>query len=440
MDHVTRGPVTAEPPTGLSAPAVAPTSGRSDSGPLGFLSHTASSLRHRDYRYLWMGTLFMSAGQWVQQVTMGWLLYDLTGSAVLLGAMNGLRALPFLIAGPIAGVAADRLDRRKMLIGLQPIVIVGSVAMGLLVSSGLLEVWHLFVFALFMAMIWSINNPVRQALVPSLVPKQDLMNAIALNSVGFNSNKVIGPAIGGALIVWFGAGGNFFVQAAAFAAVMVMIFRMRVPQTPEHARRTSVMSNLREGLAYVWHSPVVMGLMITALVPQIFAMPVTQALLPVYQKDVLGVGPEGLGLLMGGPGLGAVIATLLLASMGHRFRRKGLIMLGGLMLLGLSLVLFSQMPSLPLAVLSLVSVGAFQQLYMTTSQTLLQVIVPDELRGRVMSIYMADHGLGPAGALLAGISTQILGAPTTTAIFGTIVFALALVVAWRVPRLREVVA
>src|SRR6266508_3249552 len=124
-----------------------------------------------------------------------------------------------------------------------------------------------------MALIWSVSNPVRQALVPSLVPRQDLMNAIALNSVGFNSNKVIGPAIGGALIVWFGAGGNFLVQAAAFTAVMVMILRMRVPPTPAHARRTSVMSNLREGLAYVWHSPVVMGLMITALVPQIFAMP-----------------------------------------------------------------------------------------------------------------------------------------------------------------------
>jgi MFS transporter, DHA1 family, staphyloferrin A biosynthesis exporter len=394
-----------------------------------------SSLRHRDYRFLWIGTLFLSAGQWIQQVTLGWLLYELSGSPVLLGAMHAVRALPFLFIGPFAGVAADRFDRRGILLVTVPIMIVSCVLMGLLVASGQLGVWHILLFSGFTAVIWAINNPVRQTLVPNLVPRRDLMNAIALNSAGFNSQKVIGPAIGGLLIAAMGPSENFFVQAGFYGMVLYLFSMMRVPPTPPNARKSSVASNFREGLSYVRRDPMILAMLVAALVPPLFSLPVTMAMLPVFQKDVYGVGPEGLGALMAGPGFGAVIATLGLASISHRVKRQGLLMLIDLVLLGIAMIIFSQAPTLPLAVIALVGVGIFQMAFFTLNHTLLQSIVPDELRGRVNAIFMADHGVGPAGSLLAGILTQAIGASYTVAIFGGIVLLLAGLLAWKSPRL-----
>ena len=284
------------PPATAEAPVAEPRFGLAAFAPL----------RHLNYRYLWTGTVLMSAGQWVQQVTLGWLLYDLTGSSMLLGALNGLRALPFLIAGPIAGVAADRMDRKALLVQTQYVLIVTALLMGVLVASGYLQPWHLFAFTLLTGMAWAFHEPVRQSLVPGVVPKNELMSAIALNSMGFNINKVLGPALGGVLIAAFGPAGNFFVQSAAYAGVLLMVYWMQVPPTPEEARHSSAVANLKEGLAYVWSNPTVFALMLAAYVPRVFAVPY-QALMPVFQKDVLGVGPEGLGLLMAAPGAGAVL-------------------------------------------------------------------------------------------------------------------------------------
>jgi MFS family permease len=395
-----------------------------------------SSLRFRDFRLLWTGTIFMSAGQWIQQVTLGWLAYDMTGSAVVLGTISGLRALPFLVVTPTAGVLADRMDRRKLLIGIEAVLAITAVLMGLLVASGLVEVWHLIVFAFLTAAVWAMSAPLRQVLVPAVVPREALTNAVALNSLAFNLTKVVGPTVGGFLIAAFGPAGNFQLQAIAYASVIVAIYAMRVaPQDTDAARRSSVTANLREGLAYVRSTPVVLGLVIAALVPSVFAMPY-MALMPVFQKDVLHEGPEALGLLLAAPGLGAVMAALLLAALGN-FRRKGALLLVSLGALGATLILFSQTTLLPLALLMLVGVGGCQVFYAALTNTLLQTIVPDELRGRVISIYMLDHGLSPAGSLVAGVSTAIFGAPLTVAAMGATVIALALLVAWRLPVLRK---
>jgi MFS family permease len=403
------------------------------SPPLGL--QTFSSLRHPDFRYLCTGTFMMSAGQWIQQVTLGWLVYDLTGNSMLLGALNGLRALPFLVTGPMAGVAADRMDRKKLLLRTQWILIVTAVAMGALVVSGLLHVWHIFVFTLITGVAWTFTEPVRQSMIPGIVPKKDLANAIALNSGGFNLMKVMGPALGGAMIALFGAGGNFFVQAVAYIGVLVMIYWMHVPPTPDEARRSSALANLKEGFAYVWSTPAVLALMILAYVPRVFAVPY-QTLMPVFQKDVLKVGPEGLGMLMAAPGVGALLAALILASVVNRLKRQGLFLVGSIIILGLFLILFSQIKSFPLALVSLVLAGLFQMFFLASTATLLQLSVPDELRGRVMSLYMLDRGFMPAGALFAGVTAHFIGAPSTVAIMGAIVIVLALIVAWRVPALR----
>lgn len=412
----------------IEAPAI-----ESQSTPARF--HTFSSLRHLDYRYLWSGTLMMSAGQWVQQVTLGWLLYDLTGNSMLLGALNGLRAVPFLVTGPMAGVAADRMDRRKLLLRTQWILIITAVAMGTLVASPYLHVWHIFIFTLITGIAWSFTEPVRQSMIPSVVPKEDLVNAIALNSGGFNLMKVIGPALGGAMIVLFGGAGNFFVQSVAYSGVLVMIYLMHIPNTPSEARRASAVANLKEGFAYVWSTPAVLALLTLAYVPRIFAVPY-QTLMPVFQKDVLQVGPDGLGMLMAAPGVGALIAVLTLASLANRLKRQGLFLVGSIVVLGFFLIVFSQVRVFPLALATLVIAGAFQMFFLASTATILQLLVPDELRGRVMSLYMLDRGFMPVGALFAGTTAHFIGAPFTVAVMGGIVIVLALFVAWRVPAIR----
>jgi MFS family permease len=396
---------------------------------------TFASLRHLDYRYLWSGTLMMSAGQWIQQVTLGWLLYDLTGNSVLLGALNGLRALPFLVTGPLAGVAADRMDRRKLLLQTQFVLIVTAVLMGALVASPFLHVWHIFLFTLITGVAWTITEPVRMSMIPSVVPKNDLANAVALNSGGFNLMKVIGPALGGALIAWFGAAENFFLQAIAYCGVLAMIYWMHIPPHRVENKRKSAMANLKEGFAYVWSTPAVLALMTLAYVPRIFAVPY-QTLMPVFQKDVLQIGPEGLGLLMAAPGVGAVIAVLALASLGNRIKHQGLLLVGSIIVLGGLLVLFSQITRLPLALVTLVLVGIFQMLFLASTATILQMMVPDELRGRVLSLYMLDRGFMPLGALFAGTTAHFIGAPFTVAMMGAIVIVLTLIVAWLVPAIR----
>jgi MFS transporter, DHA1 family, staphyloferrin A biosynthesis exporter len=394
-----------------------------------------ASLRHVDYRYLWSGTLMMSAGQWVQQVTLGWLLYDLTGNALLLGALNGLRALPFLITGPMAGVAADRMNRRSLLLKTQWVLIVTALLMGALVASPYLRVWHIFLFTAITGVAWTITEPVRMSMIPSVVPKEDMVNAIALNSGGFNLMKVLGPALGGALIAVFGAAENFFIQAIAYLGVLCMIYLMHIPAHRAAAKRSTAMANLKEGFLYVWSTPAVLALMALAYVPRVFAVPY-QTLMPVFQKDVLGVGPDGLGMLMAAPGLGAVFAVLTMAWLGNRLKRHGLLLVGSIIILGLFLILFSQLTSLPLALITLVIAGMFQMFFLASTATMIQLLVPDELRGRVMSLYMLDRGFMPAGALFAGTAAHFIGAPMTVATMGAIVVVLTLIVAWRIPAIR----
>lgn len=396
---------------------------------------TFSSLRHRNFRFLWMGTFFMSAGQWIQQVTLGWLIYDMTGSAILVGMLNGVRLLPFLVLTPVAGVAADRWNRRRLLLNTQVVLLITAFVMGVLVVTEQSQVWHLFIFTLITGMAWSFNSPVRQALVPSVVPPSDLTNAVALNATVFHFTKMIAPMLGGFLIVWFGSGGNFFIQSATYAGVFASIYMMQTRSHPVAKRSSSVFGDLAEGLKYVRSNRLILGLVLVSLVSRIFAMPY-QALMPIFQKDVFRIGAEGLGMLMAAPGIGAVLATLSLTFLANRLHYRGLILIGALFLLGVSLILFSLTDSLLPAMLTLVGVGCFQIFFANLSMVILQMLVPNELRGRVLSLYLLDHGLTPVGALLAGITTSLWGAPFTVAYMGIVVILLALLIAWIVPQIR----
>lgn len=436
--------VTSPAPPATQAPAPAdsghgshggrPTPGMGG-GASSFKLSTFSSLRHRDYRYLWLGVLFSGCGQWIQQVTLSWMVYDMTGSAVQLGAINGMRSIPFLISGPLAGVAADRWDRKTIMAASQALLLVTSLAMALLIMTGLIEVWHLYAFTLITGVSWSFNMPVRQALVPALVPKEDLLNAVALNSAAFNMTRIVGPSLGGLMIAWFGVANNFLAQAVVYGGVVAMIMMMNVPALARGGIKKSMGGDLKEGLSYVWNEKPVLTLMLLALIPMVFSMPYV-SLMPMFARDVLNSGPEGLGLLMAAPGIGALVATFTLASL-QNFRRKGLLLISAVTMLGFFLILFSQSSWMPLSLALLTLVGACQISFMATNNTLLQLLVPDELRGRVMSIYMLDQGLMPLGSLFAGVMAAGMGAPFAVTVMGAIVVVLALGAFVRVPAIRR---
>ena len=399
---------------------------------------TFSSLKYRNFRYLLAGTLFTSGGNWVQQVTLGWLAYDLTGSAILVGTLSGIRALPFLVVGPIGGVLTDRMDRRRLLMTTQLVLLVLALGFALLVASGRHQVWHLFAFSLLSGIIWAISNPIRQALVATSVPRESMMNAIALNSAAFNAMRTIGPAAGGLLIALTGPATNFFIQALCFLGVYLVVWPLDIPQRDASAqRRVSMLASFREGVRYAIKDPVIMALLIVALIPSLFMMPFTHLIMPVFSEEVLDAGPEGLGFLFAAMGVGALVGTLGLASAGN-VSRKGWLLLTFATGAGVGVILFSFTTSLPLALLALVVVGGCQQLYMSTNNTLLQSLTSDEYRGRGMSLYMLDHGLVPLGGLMAGVLAKFYGAPHAILFGGATSVILFVLMGARFKSIRDV--
>ena len=395
--------------------------------PIGGRFNTFRSLRHRNYRLIWIGTLFSSSGQWIQQAALGWLTYDLTGSAALLGAVNGARSLPLLFLGPVGGVAADRFDKKRLMLTTQAFMVVISLVFATLIVTGLLEVWHIFAFTLLSGVGWAFNMPVRQSIVPNLVPREDMMNAMALNSAAFNVTRIGGPAIAGLMIAKIGPGENFFIQAAMYIGVSITVMQLSLPQFKTVTNR-SIRGGVTEGAKYVWHHPTLRTQMTLALVPVVIALPYV-SLLPVVARDNLDKGPGGFGMMMSAPGIGAVASTLLLATMKDS-QRKGLLLLGAVFAFGIALIAFAASVSIfenyVLALALLVVVGACQMVFMTTNQTVLQLTTPDEYRGRVMGLFMLNQGLLPLGSLFGGVIAEFTNAQTALFVMGGSVMLLAI--------------
>lgn len=373
---------------------------------------TFSAFKHRNYRYLWTSTLVSSGGNWVQQITIGWLAFHITGDALLTGTVAGLRGVPFLIAGPISGVLSDRMDRRKLMLITQVYLAVLGLVFASLVAGFLyveVAVWHLFVFTLLFGAGWAMNNPIRQAMVANSVPREDMMNAIALNSAAFQLTRIIGPTIGGILIATVGPSINFFIQAGAFVGVFLLVLPLRIPQEDFSASKgQSFFTNFKEGVSYAVNTPVIMALIFMGMIPSMFLMSFINGLMPVFASEVLDSPSRSLGFLLSAYGVGALIGTLSLASLGN-VRRKGIMLLIAAMGSGLAMIGFSFTSSLELSMLALVGMGATQMFYMATNNTLIQSIVPDTLRGRVLSLFMLDFALVAVGAVMAGAIVRTFG-------------------------------
>ncbi|MDO8671782.1 MAG: MFS transporter [Dehalococcoidia bacterium] len=398
-------------------------------------SETLSSLQYPNFRRLWLGQMGNSGAQWMEIVARGWLVYQLTDSPLMLGLVFAVRAAPMLFFGIFGGVLADRLDRRKLLVASLLANMVLVLILATLIVTETLQVWHVFATALLTGVVMAFQQPARQAMIPNLVSKRHLMNAIALNQAAMNVTWSAGPALAGFLVGIVGMGGTYYAQAVLLLWASVLSFSVKIPPSTSPPRKSTMFFDLKEGLAYVRSNGTILALLVLALVPVMLANPY-QSMMPVFAKDVLNMGPEGLGILMSAPGIGAFVGSTLIASLSG-FRRKGLLLLVGVGLFGLTLVAFTLSHWMVISVLILVAVGTAQSGFQAINTTLLQTNTPDELRGRVFSIFLLDRGLGPLGTTLAGFLTTFIGAPITIGLMGGACFLLALGIAIAKPSLRR---
>jgi len=371
----------------------------------------------------------------MQSVAQSWLVYQMTGSVVLLGMIGFAGQIPVFLIAPFGGVVADRFDRRKILVITQSCAMLTAFVLAILTLTGNVQVWHLFVLALCFGLANAFDIPTRQAFVSDMVAREDLLNAIALNSSMFNGARIVGPAIAGILVAAVGEGWCFFGNAVSYIAVITGILLMKITPVVRE-RKGSTLSNIAEGFSFVATNAPVRGLLLLLGLISLMGMPYA-VLMPIFAREILGGGSQTLGLLMGASGLGALVAALILAS------RKEVFGLGRWVAFasgafGISLILFSFSTYFWLSLIILVPVGFSMMTQMSSSNTLIQAMVPDELRGRVMSVYsMMFMGMAPLGALLAGTLAEILGAPETVALGGAVCVLGSLVFILRLPKLQE---
>jgi MFS family permease len=369
-------------------------------------------------------------------VAQGWLVYQLTGSAFFLGAVGFATAIPTLFLSLFGGVLADRFERRRLMVGTQTGSMLLAFALSYLTLAGHVTVWQIMVISFLNGIVNSLNAPVRQSIVSDLVPKEDLMNAIAMNSAQFQASRMFGPALAGAIVALVGPGWCFFINAVSFLAVIWALLAMKVPPLAAGRRRASMWTNMTEGLGYVRREPTILSLVGLAAIPALFAMPY-QALMPAFAQTVLGVGAQGLGLLMSASGLGAVVGALTVASLGRSIPR-GRLMLLAVTGFGACLVVFANSHWFALSLVMLVGAGMSSMAYNALNQTFLQTLAQDEMRGRVMSLLtLTTFGLQPFGQLGAGSVAQVLG-PSAAVLFGGVICAsFALWTLTSRPRIRQ---
>lgn len=395
---------------------------------------TFSSLRYRNFRFLWLGHLCHATGMWMDAMARNWLIWTISRSGVALGLVNVFRNAPFLVFALVGGVAADRYDKRRLLMTAQSVDFLAAVTLATLVVSGHIQIWHIYLTALVAGTAMSFNQPTRQSLVPALVERGNLMNAIALMNMAGTTNRVVGPAIAGVLVGIIGIGNVYVVVSAAFLAVIVFTWLMRIPPV-EGRRRGSPLPDIVEGLAYVWRERIVLALIVLANVPLFLGTPY-MALMPIIADDIFGMGASGLGVLMSASGIGAFSGSLLIASLGD-FRHRGWLLLNSSLLFGVFLVVLAASRWFPLSLVASAGLGLAQVSLMPVVNALLLSHTPPHLQGRVMSVMMMDRGLGPMGAVVAGVLAEAFGAPFALGSMGTILIVFALASMLGLPQIRR---
>jgi MFS family permease len=397
------------------------------------------ALKSRNFRLFFGGQTISLVGTWITRIATSWLVYRLTGSVLLLGVVGFCGQIPTLILAPFAGVLVDRWNRHRILLVTQALSMLQSTLLAVLTLTGVITVAELLVLQVAQGIINAFDTPARQAFVIEMVDdRADLPNAIALNSSMVNASRIIGPSVGGIIIAAVGEGWCFALDAASYVAVIASLLAMNVARRELPKRETRLREELRTGFQYVWRFlPVRWALLLLSLV-SIMGMPYT-VLMPAISTKVLHGGPNTLGLLMTASGAGALGSALYLAS------RRSVLGLGRAMVVstavfGAGLIVFAFSRSLVLSLLVLPAIGAGMMITMAATNTIIQTVVEEELRGRVMAFYtMAFLGTAPIGSLLAGVAADRIGPERTIMFGGVCCLAAAVWFARRLPELRALV-
>ena len=385
---------------------------------------TFQVLRHREFRLLWLGQACTGMGTWMDQVTRGWLIYELTNSAVQLGLVRGVQAIPFLLLSPIAGSAADRYSRKMQVVLAQFINGLVYAVTAVLIFTGEIRPWHVYVTAFLMAVVQVFQQPARGAMVSDAVPPENLTNAIGLNAVVFNVARSAGPALAGMLIALFGTGGSYTVQALFFLLATIWTLQLRSEQyssARSHGRAAHPESfgrSIIEGWKFSWRTEEVRTSLLIVTFASLFIVPFT-TLLPVFARDILGVGATGQGLLLTAMGVGALCSAILIASIGDELPR-GMLMLGGVTVYGFLIVIFAASRWFQLSMVLMGIVGLCHVFAHALVQTVIQSYSPSEFRGRTIAIFHMSQVVMTVGAMFVGTLSSLFGARWAVASMGMV--------------------
>ncbi len=388
------------------------------------IARVFKAFRYRDFRLMWFGACTSSIGTWMQIVAQGWLIYRLSHSAFLLALDQFLGGIPIFLFSLIGGVVADRVERRRILLASQYVQMATAAILTILVATNLVHVWHILCLSFVSGFAQAFGGPAYQALIPTLVEKEDMPNAIALNSIQFNVAVMIGPALAGQTLAKLGEKWCFGLNALSFLAPIVSLTIITTRFLPQKTT-DSVYASLKEGIKFVRKQHAMEALIVLAFCMTALGMPM-RTYLPVFVKDIFHRGPETYGNMLALMGFGSICGSLMVAYLGN-IRHKGRIALGSLLCLGAGIAGFALSRSMPLSDGLLVLVGASMMAVFATVNSLVQLITTNEMRGRVMSVYnVAFRGGMPMGNLLSGWLVPIFTAPVVLAVNGSLLILLAL--------------
>ncbi len=392
-------------------------------------------LRYRGFRWMLTGSLFAFLGQWVQQATLGWVVYDITGSGALLGAILAVRAVPMLLFAPFAGVASDRYGRRGLLLSGSIGSGVIAFAFGAALANDWVRTWHLFAFVLLSGSALVLDRPARYTSVFELVPRGMAMKAIAFNTAGMSLTRIAGPAVAGYLIAWFGAPGNFYVQALMYGFSALCVLAITFPPRSAAARKISAWEELLQALKFAATDSTTRSLLLLGVVPFSLMAPIWAAMLPIYAKDIFHAGPEGYGMMLTAGGLGGTLGAWAATYFG-KFERQGLVQVGCLFIMCAVLIGLSVAPTIHVAIALLIFMGGAEMALFAMNQTHLQMAAPEAMRGRISSLLQIYPALISLGSIVVGSIAELIGARAGSAVIALTAAALSLAMLGFSPGLR----
>ncbi|MCB8918076.1 MAG: MFS transporter [Ardenticatenaceae bacterium] len=408
---------------------------RSGRPPAGALATLAPALQSRDFRLFWLGQIVSTMGTSLQVVAEGYLIYQITNSTFWLGMVNFIGLLPVVPIALLGGVLIDRLPRRRLILATQAGLMLQALTFGLLVLSGRIELWHIILLYFLFGSLLAIDHPARRAFLVELVGPDELANAVALNATIYNFSSLVGYALSGLLIATIGVGGTMLANAATYTAPLLALSAIRLPDVRHDAAVKKLSAAMSEGLLTLWRQPVILAIISLMAVVGGLAWPVF-GLMPAYAEDVMGTNAVGLGLLLAAGAFGSVLGTLVTARLGGRQRGRALAAVS--LLLPLLVMGVAYAPNMLAAVLCITGVGLALLVLQSLAITLVQVHIPDRVRGRVMSIYSMLHaGADTGGNMAAGWLAVYLGLPLALALGGLVALVYALGLLLLLPALRR---